>query len=132
MKTLLLAPEIFMSEGGIPRILRLYLKALCELSGPSDDVGLITLNDTLIDSQDLRRYSNEHLSMWQACSRDKIRFTRATFRACRSAQLVVCGHIGQLPVAWAASRLYRRTKYVLVAHGIEVWRPFSLLERLAL
>jgi glycosyltransferase involved in cell wall biosynthesis len=132
MKTVVLAPEIFMSEGGIPRILRLYLKALCELCGPQDKVGLIALNDALIDSHELRRYSNDRLSAWQACNRHKIRFTRAAFRTCRGAQLIVCGHIGQLPIAWAASRMYRHLEYVLIAHGLEVWRPFSLLERVAL
>ena len=34
MKVLLLSPELFLHEGGIARIMRLYLKALCELAGP--------------------------------------------------------------------------------------------------
>ena len=44
----------------------------------------------------------------------------------------MCGHLHQLSIAWLARVLHRRLKYCLVAHGIEVWRPYSLLERRAL
>ena len=54
MNTLLLAPELFTTDSGIPRILRLYLKALCDLAGPDDHVRFIALNDTSVDSADLR------------------------------------------------------------------------------
>jgi glycosyltransferase involved in cell wall biosynthesis len=40
--------------------------------------------------------------------------------------------VAQLPVAWLAWRFRPRLKYYLVAHGIEVWRPFKLAERVAL
>lgn len=133
MNTLLLAPELFSSEGGIPRILRLYLKALCELSEPSGNVTVVSLNDASFDSRDLRQYSSDRLADWAACDRHKLRFVKAAQRMATSADLVVCGHIGQLPVAWALRKLRRRPiRYALVAHGIEVWRPFSRIERLAL
>src|SRR6185369_4958859 len=45
---------------------------------------------------------------------------------------LVCGHVAQLPVAWLAKLLNPRLRYYLVAHGIEVWRPFNLSERIAL
>jgi len=50
----------------------------------------------------------------------------------RGCKQVVCGHVAQLPVAWAARMLHPRLRYYLVAHGVEVWRPFSLAERIAL
>jgi phosphatidyl-myo-inositol dimannoside synthase len=131
-KVLLLAPELFASEGGIPRILRLYLKALCELSAPIGHVDLLVLNDDVFDSRDLRRYSDARLQAWEACCRRKTRFVRSTLTMSRRADQIVCGHIGQLPVAWLAQRLRPRLRYSLVAHGIEVWRRFSLLEQLAL
>ena len=131
-KVLLLAPELFASEGGIPRILRLYLKALCELAQPFGHVDLLVLNDAAFDSRDLRRYSDKRLENWEACNRQKSRFLRATLRHSKRADQIVCGHIGQLPAAWLAQRLRPRLRYSLVAHGIEVWRPFTFLERLAL
>ena len=131
-RTLLLAPEIFASEGGIPRILQIYLKALCELAQPNRGVRLLALNDTVIDSGDLRRCANDRLESWAVSSRDKTRFIRAALRMSRGCDRLVCGHVAQLPVAWAARRLNPRLRYYLVAHGIEVWRPFSLAERIAL
>jgi len=131
-KVLLLAPELFASEGGIPRILRLYLKSLCELAQPFGHVDLLVLNDAAFDSRDLRRYSDKRLENWEACNRHKTRFARATVRHSKRADQIVCGHVGQLPAAWLAQRLRPRLRYSLVAHGIEVWRPFTFLERLAL
>lgn len=133
MNTLLLAPELFASEGGIPRILRLYLKALCELSEPAGNVMAVSLNDASFDSRELRQYSNKRLADWATCDRSKMRFIKAARRMSATADLIVCGHIGQLPVAWAMRKLRRKPfKYTLIAHGIEVWRPFNRLEILAL
>jgi glycosyltransferase involved in cell wall biosynthesis len=133
MNTLLLAPELFASEGGIARILRLYMKALCELSEPSGNLMVVSLNDASFDSRELRRYSNQRLTDWAACDRSKMRFVKAARRMSASADLIVCGHVAQLPVAWAMKKLRRhKIRYTLVAHGIEVWRPFKRLEILAL
>ena len=132
MNSLLLAPELFGGEGGVMRMLRLYLKAACELAGPEDRVGFVSLNDNLINPEDLRRYSNERLGRCRTCNRGKLRFIAASLLMGRRSRRIICGHIGQLPVAWAISRMRRGTSYYLVAHGIEVWRPFSRLEMSAL
>jgi asparagine synthase (glutamine-hydrolysing) len=132
MKTLLLSPELFTGNGGIPRILRLYLKSLCDLAGPEGNVRFVTLNDRTIEAAELRRYSTARLGSWEACQGQKIHFIRAAFRLSRGCDRIVCGHVFLLPVALAARCLRRKLSYDLVAHGIEVWRPFSLAERLAL
>lgn len=133
MNTLLLAPELFASEGGIARILRLYLKALCEISEPAGQLSVISLNDATFDSRELRRYSNARLADWAACDRSKIAFVKAAHRMSINADLIVCGHIAQLPVAWAMRKLRKQPiRYTLIAHGIEVWRPFNRMEILAL
>ena len=133
MNTLLLAPELFTTDSGIPRILRLYLKALCELAGEKDRVRFVTLNDVSVDSADLRPYTNPRvLDQWEACGRDKRRFIGAALRLSASTRLIVCGHVAQLPVAWLASWRRPGLRYALIAHGIEVWRPFTFVERRAL
>ncbi|MFA6961813.1 MAG: glycosyltransferase family 4 protein [Opitutaceae bacterium] len=133
MNTLLLAPELFTTDSGIPRMLRLYLKALCDLSAEKDRVRFVTLNDVSIDSADLRPYTLEAvLNHWEACGRDKRRFVGAALRLSSGVKLIVCGHIAQLPVALLASWLRPGLRYTLVAHGIEVWRPFTFWERRAL
>ena len=133
MTTLLLAPELFTTDSGIPRCLRLYLKALCELSGEKDRVRFVTLNDANIDSADLRPYTTSTaLEQWRACNRHKRSFIRSALGLSSGAHLIICGHIAQLPVAWLASWLRPGLRYALVAHGIEVWRPFTFLEKRAL
>jgi glycosyltransferase involved in cell wall biosynthesis len=128
----LLAPELFASEGGIPRILQLYLHALCELAGPADAVRFVALNDQTVDSTDLRRMATDRLTDWRVCGRDKGRFVRATMQLSRGCDRLICGHVAQLPVALLAKMLNRNLRYYLVAHGIEVWRPFTMAERMAL
>lgn len=131
-RTLLLAPEIFASEGGIARILQTYLKALCELAAPAGAVRLVALNDAMMDSRDLRRCATDRLTDWEVCAGRKARFVRAALAQSRGCDHLLCGHVGQLPVALAARLRHPRLHYSLIAHGIEVWRPFSLAERLAL
>ena len=130
--TLLLVPEIFSSEGGITRILQLYLRALCETAESVRGVRLLALNDTAISAEDLRRCAPGGLKDSYACNRNKARFIRAALRMSRGCDRLVCGHVAQLPVAWLARRLNPRLRYYLVAHGIEVWRPFNTAERAAL
>lgn len=131
-RTLLLAPEIFASEGGIPRILQSYLKALCDLAGPADAVRLVSLNDRTVDAAALQRCAGDRVEDWRMCGRNKAAFVRATITLSRDCDRLVCGHIRQLSVAWAAKKRNPLLRYYLIAHGIEVWRPFTLTERLAL
>jgi glycosyltransferase involved in cell wall biosynthesis len=132
MRTLFLAPEVFAGEGGIPRILRLYLKALCDEPDPNNRVGFIALNDPVLDDRELRSYTNASLSSWLVCSRNKRRFIRAAFKQAGIYDQILCGHVGQLPVALLAKLRRPWMRYFVVAHGIEVWGKLSLPERLAL
>ncbi len=133
MNTLLLCPELFASEGGIPRILRLYLRALCEETVASGGrVDLVVLNDPLFPPAALARYGNDRLGRSAACRHGKLRFMLSALRLGMRADRIVCGHVRQLFLARLAKILHPSLKYYLVAHGIEVWRPFGPLERMAL
>lgn len=131
-RTLLLAPELFASAGGIARQLQLYLRAVCDLAAPGDSVRLIVLNDRTLPAAALHRIAADRLALRQACGGRKSRFVRATLRHSRGCDRLLCGHIAQLPVALAAKILYPRLRYSLIAHGLEVWRPLAFLERCAL
>lgn len=132
MNTLLLSPELFLHEGGIARIMRLYLKALCEQAGPGDRVDSLVLNDAPGPEPRLARYSADRLGEHLGCNRSKAAFIRHALRLGRRADLLVCSHLHHLPIAWLAQRLNPRLRYCLVAHGIEVWRPYTWLEARAL
>jgi glycosyltransferase involved in cell wall biosynthesis len=131
--TLLIVPEIFSSSGGIQRILQLYLRALCELGAEEGrPVKLVALNDSMLDSTDVRRCTGDRLADWAVCNRDKGRFLKEVMRLGRGCDRIICGHVAQLPVAWSTTRLRRQQKYFLIAHGLEVWRSFTLSEKFAL
>lgn len=132
MNYLLLSPELFLNEGGIARILRLYLKALCAIAEPGGRVDSVVLNDRPDPEPRLARYASARLGENVGCARSKWRFLRATLRLGRRADTLVCGHLHQLPIAWLAAKFNPRLKYYLVAHGIEVWRPYGAIERRAL
>lgn len=132
MKTVLLSPELFLADGGIARILRLYLRALGELAAPGDTLDSIVLNDAVAPDPRLARYTTPALRSHVGCARDRFAFVRATLRAAWRADRLICGHLHQLPVAWLARVLRPRLRYGLVAHGIEVWRPYTVLETRAL
>ncbi len=132
MRFLLMSPELFRHEGGIARIMRLYLKALCEIAGPTGRVDSVVLNDQPDTEPRLARYTNDRLGEHLGCDRSKFRFIRHTLRLARRADILVCAHLHQLPIAWLATKFNPRLKYHLVAHGIEVWRPYRGLERHAL
>lgn len=132
MKALLLSPELFLHEGGIARIMRLYLKALCELAGPTGRVDSLVLNDHPGRDARLARYTDAHFGEQVGCARRKLRFIREAIRLGRHADVLVCGHLHHLAVARIARLCNPRLRYYLVAHGIEVWRPYSPIERRAL
>ena len=133
MKAVLLAPEFAASDGGIQRILRLYLSALAE-DRAHTSLSLVALNDSPADLARLPISASDRLNgkplATAAASRSKAAFSRAAWAACSGASRVVCGHVGLLPVAAVALRPGGRL--ALVAHGIEVWEPLPPAQRLAL
>ncbi len=132
MRTLLISPELFLGEGGIARIMRCYLKALCENATAGDRIDALVLNDAPTTDTRLARYSSRALGRIVGCGRHKFEFIRQVFDLTAGVDQVICGHLHQLPLLWAARCLRPGFRYYLVAHGIEVWRPYSLLETQAL
>ena len=132
MKFLLLAPELFLAEGGIARIMRLYLMALDGIVGPAGRVDSLVLNDQPAPDPRLGRYVRPDRGEHLGCDRGKVRFIRETLRLARRNDVIVCGHLHQLAIAWLAQAGNSRLTYYLVAHGIEVWRPYTATERRAL
>jgi glycosyltransferase involved in cell wall biosynthesis len=132
MRTLLISPELFLSEGGIARIMRCYLKALCENSAPGDRIDALVQNDLPVADARLARYTTSAIGQLTGCGGRKSTFIRQFLQQAAKTDRIVCGHLHQLPLVWALGCLRPNFRYFLVAHGIEVWRPFSLLETRAL
>lgn len=132
MKTLLLVPELFANEGGIARIMRLYLKACAEQVQPGDTLGYLALIDRPADAARLGETVGTVPVTAMGCGRSLLCFSARAWWAGLRADRVLCGHVHHLILA-RLGRVFRPSlRYYLVAHGIEVWRPFSLMERVAL
>jgi len=114
-------------------MLRLYLRALCEEAAatPDDRVSLAVLNDKNFPAAMLTRYTNDRLGKIYAGGRSKRRFFLAALGLGRRSRRIVCGHVRQLFIARLAKFFRPSLDYYLVAHGIDVWRPFGPLERMA-
>jgi len=106
--------------------------ALGELAEPNRQPLLVALNDGDFRPALESGWAVPDSSQWAACGRRKLRFVRSVLRLSRDSDRILCGHVRQLSVAWLAQRLRPRLRYYLVAHGVEVWRPFNWLERVAL
>jgi phosphatidyl-myo-inositol dimannoside synthase len=131
MKAVLLAPEFAARDGGVQRILRLYLAAMAE-DEAHHELALVALHDR---AEDLARHAARggplRLPLRSAAAAgSRTRFLAAAWQASSAAARLVCGHVHLLPVAALAARPGARL--ALGAHGIEVWSPLRPLRRLAL
>lgn len=130
MKTLLIAPELFRAEGGIARILRAYLHALVLAKPAGSSVGIIVLNDPPRSLARMPAYlRGGEISPIVLADRSKARFVAACVRHGARADRIVCGHIHLAGVARLVQWINPRMRYYVIAHGIDVWRPYTRLER---
>lgn len=127
----IVAPEMFLAEGGIARVSRHYLQAIAT-SCPLATLELVVLNDSEISPEMLERHeaSRAHAV---PCKRNKLQFLKAIWHATRSRHTqVTCTHVHLAPLLWLAQRLGRKFHYDVVVHGIEVWKPLTRLQQLSL
>jgi phosphatidylinositol alpha-1,6-mannosyltransferase len=116
--------------GGVQRAGRQLAAAL---QGFADDRGLairlLSLNDPAAEHE--LEVGNCHVR-FRGAGRSKMRFVAAAYRSAGNPSLILAAHPHLAPVAWALRATHRRARYVVVAHGIEVWEPLAPLKRLAL
>jgi phosphatidyl-myo-inositol dimannoside synthase len=130
MKTLVISHDLFGAEGGIARIMRLYVKALAE-KAEHRTVSYVALNDQLPSARN-DFLNRDALATEIGCRGSKWRFAWAVFRHGLRADRAACGHLHHLALLRLVKVLRPRFQYYLVAHGIEVWRPYSAVEQWAL
>jgi glycosyltransferase involved in cell wall biosynthesis len=130
VKTVLFAPELFRAEGGIARILRAYVHALVLDPAVGPRVGVIVLNDPPSSVARIPAYlKGANLSPLVLADRSKLSFIAACLRHGLGAESIICGHIHLAGVARMVQRLRPRLRYFIIAHGIDVWRPYTRSEK---
>jgi glycosyltransferase involved in cell wall biosynthesis len=131
MRTLLLTPALFASEGGIERMMRVYLLALHELSAPGDQLDIAAYNDQSISPELLRPYAPGFTGRLHCGGRRRLRFAWWLLRHAYQWDRVICGHFHFLPLLHLARRLNPQLKVHIVAHGTEIWRSWTEREQKA-
>lgn len=116
MTTLLLCPALYVTTGGIERMMQLYLDALRAGITTGDRVRVAALNDPVLPSARLA-----DCEALLAGNGRKFAFSRRVLRLAAGCDRILCGHLHLLPLAMLAGRLNPRLRVAVVAHGIEAW-----------
>lgn len=129
MRTLLLVPALFSSEGGIERMMRVYAMALSELKEPAGELHIAAFNDDTLPMPKLAAYTNDSTGKIICGNRQRWSFALRVLWLARRLDRIICGHFHMLPLLDLAKRVNPRLSIFMVAHGTEIWRPWSLKEQ---
>jgi phosphatidyl-myo-inositol dimannoside synthase len=115
--------------GGIERVCRIFGKSLYEMQDKKQmDIAIYSMYDTA-DQIDERYFPS---LVFKAFGVRRNRFVMESVRKGIKSDIVIISHINLLPVAFAIKICSPKTKLVLLAHGIEVWKRFNLFKRFML
>jgi phosphatidylinositol alpha-1,6-mannosyltransferase len=121
-KILFLTLRVFSAAGGIERVCRVAGKALCELNdAPEANVKIYSMYGNTTD------INTEYFpaEVFRGFSIKKIEFVIASVQQGRKTDVVILSHINLLFVGFLIKIFSPKTKVLLFAHGIEVWKTFS-------
>lgn len=119
MRTLALVTDAFGGFGGISKFNRDLLTSLCDLAECDEIVALPRLA-----SEELGTIPGKLTYLLNGIG-GKLKYSLATLVAIltkRPFDLVICGHINLLPLAWLCS-VITGGRLLLVVHGIDAWKP---------
>lgn len=123
---LFLTLKVFSVTGGIEKVCRVFGRALFELCKEENvPLQVNCMYDSDADVTD--KYFPADI--FHGYSGKKIEFVLKSVQQGRNSSVVVLSHINLLSVAYMIRRLSPNTKIVLLAHGIEVWRPLAKWKR---
>ena len=122
-KTLFLTLRVFSATGGIERVCRIAGKALYELGLQYG--GLVNVFAMYGKADDGDRNTYFPQLVFTPFDGDRIRFVRKAFSEGRQSKVVLMSHINLLVVGYFIKFFRPSVKLVLLAHGIEVWKPLK-------
>jgi len=124
-KLLFLTLKTFSFTGGIEKMARILTRALYDMSNDVIDVKIYSLYDSNADRDS--RYITKKQFRGFIEQRTKFVFN-GVVRGFVS-DIVIVSHINLLFIAFLIKKLSPKTRIILYAHGIEVWRPISLRKK---
>ena len=130
MNILFLTLRVFSATGGIEKVCRLAGRALHLLSveNSNDKVKVFSMYDEPADVNELYFPA----ALFTGFGKSKVHFITAAIKEGIKNQLVILSHVNLLVVGFIIKLISPKTKVVLVAHGIEVWRIFPKWKKIML
>lgn len=116
----------FSSIGGIQKFNRLFLKALVDLSSKNKSMEFLALS--LYDERPDNRYIED--KYFSGCKKRRLYFFLKALRTIFNSDVVIFGHINLYLIALCCFLI--RRKFIIIAHGIEVWENKNLFKNLVL
>lgn len=120
-KTLLLTLRVFSLTGGIEKVNRLLGKALYELGLQYGGTTQIYSMYGRTGKADENKYFPQNL--FRGFGDNKVRYVLRSVRTGVRCRHIILSHINLLLVGYLVKLFRPGVKLILIAHGIEVWRP---------
>jgi len=125
-KTLFLTLRTFSGTGGIEKVSKVAGKAMYEIcKEQNEDLQVFCLYDQT-NEVDTRYFPQ---AMFHGFNTKKWKFVAKSVSHGAQCRLVVMSHIHLLPIGYLIKLISPKTKLILLAHGIEVFKKFSILKR---
>jgi phosphatidylinositol alpha-1,6-mannosyltransferase len=120
---LFLTLQIFSATGGIEKVNRIAGKALYEIDVESGKSGfkLYSMYDSDEDNIANKYFCN---TAFKGFNKKRVKFFYKSVRTGVKSDLVILSHINLLLVGFFIKIFSPKTKLILIAHGIEVWKTF--------
>ena len=115
-KILFLTLKVFSATGGIEKVCRIVGKALYE--SEETNVRIFSMYDNEMDA-DMRYFP---ASIFKGFNAQKLKFIYFSIKEGIKNDIIILSHINLLPVGYLIKLFSSKTKLLLFAHGIEVWK----------
>ena len=120
-KVLFLTLSTFSDTGGIQKVCRTLSKTLMDLVLPTGNLQVLSLCDHTYDLDP--RYLS--VSNFKGFNYQRWRFCLHSLMQSLTAKVIILSHINLIPIACVIKLTNPTAQIIVLAHGIEVWRPTS-------
>jgi len=126
LKTLFLTLKTFSATGAIEKACRVTARALYENSISGRGEFFMFARD---DESSANTQPYLPANLYRSFNRSRLRFTWQCLRDAKKFDLVVLSHFNLLPAGYFMKMLAPKIKLVLIAHGIEIWKPIPVTKK---
>lgn len=120
---LFLTLRIFSATGGIEKVCRCIGKILNDISATNtQNFDIYSLYDKKKDAIGNNYFSLNKFSAFNA--RKSFFILKSLFKS-KEKRIVILSHVNLLPIGWIIKKIFPAKRLILIAHGIEIWKPFS-------